>query len=313
MITMLRLPDAWTWDFWFADTGTEYHLFFLYASRALHDPERRHLRASIGHAVSTDLVQWTRLADALVRGDAPAFDDIATWTGSVLRGPDDVWRMFYTGTTIRDGALIQSIGVATSTDLVTWHKHPDNPVLVADPRWYERYGDATWLDDAWRDPWVFADPDGAGWHMLITARTNHGPVAERGVVGHARSEDLLHWKAQPPLSQPGSGFGQLEVLQVEVVDGRAVLLFSCLRDQLSGARLNSDSPGGIWAVTADDVRGPFDVSQAVALTDDRLYAGRLVRDREGQWRLLGFRNRGEDGGFIGELSDPMPVPSLVVK
>ena len=173
---MLRLPDAWTWDFWIADTGAEYHLLFLYASRALHEPDRRHVRASIGHAVSTDLTTWTRVADALVRGDAPAFDDVATWTGSVLRGPDGVWRMFYTGATRRAEALIQSIGVATSTDLVTWHKHPGNPVLTADPRWYERYGDSTWFDEAWRDPWVFPDPGGDGWHMLITARANHGPT-----------------------------------------------------------------------------------------------------------------------------------------
>ncbi len=55
------LPDSWVWDFWFADDGERYHLFFLYASRALHDPDRRHLRASIGHAVSDDLVSWSRV------------------------------------------------------------------------------------------------------------------------------------------------------------------------------------------------------------------------------------------------------------
>ena len=51
------LPGSWVWDFWFADDGEQYHLFFLYASRALHDPDARHYRASIGHAVSTDLVR----------------------------------------------------------------------------------------------------------------------------------------------------------------------------------------------------------------------------------------------------------------
>src|SRR3954451_3264209 len=283
---MLHLPDAWTWDFWVADSGSEYHLFFLYASRALHDPDRRHVRASIGHAVSTDLIRWNRLADARVRAAPPSFDDLATWTGSVLRAPDGTWLMFYTGATQRGGALIQSIGLATSTDLITWHKSPANPVLTADPRWYERSGDSSWVDEAWRDPWVFADPGGDGWHMLITARSNHGPVAERGVIGHARSADLLHWQAGPPLSRPGTGFGQLEVPQVEVVDGRAVLLFSCLRTEVGGQRLRSDHPGGVWAVTAPDVRGPFDTATAVPLSDDRLYAGRLVRTREGHWRLL---------------------------
>ncbi|WP_238451187.1 hypothetical protein [Micromonospora sp. 4G55] len=94
---MLRLPDAWIWDFWFAREGDIHHLFFLRASRALGDPDRRHFRASVGHAVSTDLRHWTQLADALVPADRPAFDDVATWTGSVLPGPDGRWHMFYTG------------------------------------------------------------------------------------------------------------------------------------------------------------------------------------------------------------------------
>src|SRR5439155_2266683 len=83
-LTMLELPDSWTWDFWLADTGAEYHLFFLRASRALLDPDRRHYRASVGHAVSTDLVNWDLLPDALVPSDSPAWDDLATWTGSVV-------------------------------------------------------------------------------------------------------------------------------------------------------------------------------------------------------------------------------------
>ena len=36
---MFSLPEAWVWDFWFVDDGQKYHLFFLYASRALHDPQ----------------------------------------------------------------------------------------------------------------------------------------------------------------------------------------------------------------------------------------------------------------------------------
>ena len=94
---MFRLPEAWVWDFWLVDDGQKYHLFFLYASRALKDPQARHHRASVGHAVSDDLRDWRRVEDALVRSDAPAFDDLATWTGSVVRHPDGTWFMFYTG------------------------------------------------------------------------------------------------------------------------------------------------------------------------------------------------------------------------
>ncbi len=70
--TVLRLPASWTWDFWLAKDQDTYHLFFLKASRALRDPDRRHWRATVGHAVSDDLRTWTEVADALVPSDAPA-------------------------------------------------------------------------------------------------------------------------------------------------------------------------------------------------------------------------------------------------
>ena len=53
---MFDLPEAWVWDFWLVDDQERYHLFFLYASRALKDPDARHYRASVGHAVSDDLI-----------------------------------------------------------------------------------------------------------------------------------------------------------------------------------------------------------------------------------------------------------------
>jgi beta-fructofuranosidase len=299
---MLELPDSWVWDFWLARDGDSYHLFFLYASRALHDPDRRHGRASIGHAMSDDLRNWTRLPDALVRGEAGDFDETATWTGSVVRAPDGRWCMFYTGAR----GPIQTIGLATSDDLITWHKYDGNPVTAADPRWYEKYDGTAWFDEAWRDPWVYPDPDGDGWHMLITARAGHGPADDRGVVGHARSADLFHWEVQPPLSEPGAGFGHLEVFQVEVVDGRVVLLFNCLRGQLASWRKVTGGTGGIWSVVADSPTGPFDISKATPLTDDSLYVGRLVRDVDGSWVLLAFHNEGPHG-FVGSISDPMAV------
>jgi beta-fructofuranosidase len=304
---VLRLADAWTWDFWLARDADVYHLFFLRASRALLDPDRRHWHAGVGHAISTDLRTWTRMADALVPADRPAFDDVSTWTGSVVRGPDGLWRMFYTGAGSAEHGLVQRIGLATSADLSTWRRHPAAPVLHADPRWYERLGDSSWPDEAWRDPWVFPDPGGDGWHMLVTARAATGPVNDRGVIGHARSADLVHWDAQPPLTPPGSGFGHLEVPQVEWVDGHAVLLFSCLRPELAPGRHPAGATGGVWAVRGDSLLGPFDPARAVPVTDHRLYSGRLVRDPADRWVMLAFRNDDGAGGFVGELSDPIPV------
>jgi len=301
------LPDSWVWDFWFADDGDRYHLFFLYASRALHDPEARHYRASIGHAVSDDLTVWTRVDDALVRGDAPAFDDLATWTGSTVRHPDGTWYLFYTGSSLAGGAKnIQRIGYATSDDLLTWHKAP-GPVLAAAAPWYETIDSGAWHDEAFRDPWVFPDPDGDGWHMYVTARSPQGPVDGRGVIGHAWSPDLRTWQLREPVSLPSEhGFGQLEVTQVAVVDGRPVLIFSCLAEHSMPSR--REERGGTWAIAADSVLGPFDVDTATRLTGEDLYVGRLLRRRDdGRWLLFAFRNVGEDGQFVGGVTDPMPV------
>ena len=42
---MLRLPGAWLWDFWLAEEGDRYHLFFLFAPRDLEDERHRVARA----------------------------------------------------------------------------------------------------------------------------------------------------------------------------------------------------------------------------------------------------------------------------
>ncbi len=308
-----ELPDSWVWDFWVVEDAERYHLFFLYASRALHDPELRHHRASIGHAVSADLRSWDRVTDALVRSDPPAFDDLATWTGSVVRHGDGRWLMFYTGATLSsEGANVQSIGCASSADLMTWVKSP-GPLLQADPQWYETFvPNGNWHDEAFRDPWVFPDPAGGGWHMVFTARSAHGPesaprdTVDRGVLGYAWSADLDHWELREPVSAPGSGFGQLEVPQVAQVDGRHVLIFNCLAHDMSPAR-REGTTGGIWAVPIDSPTGPFDVSGAHLLADAQLYVGRLVADRaSGTTVLLAFRNV-EAGQFVGALADPQPV------
>ena len=306
---MFRLPDSWLWDFWLAEDQGVYHLFFLHASRSLHDPDRRHLRAAIGHATSTDLVRWERATDALVHGEPGEFDATATWTGSVIKGPDGTWHMFYTGTTRTPaGPLVQQIGLATSTDLHHWFKVDANPLISADSRWYETLGgEAPWQDEHWRDPFVMADPDGTGWHMLITARANSGPDDDRGVIGHAHSADLLRWEVQPPLSSPGNGFGQLEVFQVANVDGRHVLIFNCLRGEYSADRRATGERGAIWAATGDSPLGPFDIKGATALTDDSFYVGKIIRDPAGNWVMLAFHNSGPAGEFGGRLSDPMLV------
>ena len=90
------------------------------------------------------------------------------------------------------------------------------------------------------------------------------------------------------------------------VDGRHVLIFNCLTQDMSMAR-REETPGGIWAVPIDSPTGPYDVARAHLLADPRLYVGKLVVDRaSGTTQFLAFRNV-EDGEFVGALADPQHV------
>jgi beta-fructofuranosidase len=122
--------------------------------------------------------------------------------------------MFYTGVSVEGDAVVQRAGAATSEDLIRWRKHPKNPLIEADPRYYEQRDEgAVGYERMWRDPWVFKHRQTGDYHALITARTIEGPSDGRGVIGHARSSDLVRWETLPPLTEPGH-FYALEVPQL---------------------------------------------------------------------------------------------------
>ncbi len=300
---MLKLVDSWVWDSWYVFDGSRHHAFYLKASRALKNPQRRHRHPYIGHAVSNDLTNWEVLPDAVAISDAPAWDSWTTWTGSVARDENGLWWMFYTGTSREDGGDIQRVGAATSKDLITWDKVP-GPLTEADPTWYEQLDYQLWHDQAWRDPWVFKH-DGT-WHMIVTARGLDGEKYGRGVAGHAISEDLRNWKVLPPLTSTSSGFGQMEVIQISEIDGIPTILWCCGPGELTEERRSKYPHGGMFATTGPSILGPFDPNQAVWFPHETLYAARAV-EHNGDWFLLGFIGGPDDDGFGGYLSDPIPV------
>lgn len=302
-----NLNEYWVWDFWLADDGDQYHLYYLHAPKSLGNPDLRHRNARIGHATSPDLRQWSNHGQVFDAGVPGSFDGSATWTGSVVRGPDGLWRMFYTGSRFLSpdsNANIETIGVATSPDLFTWTKH-EGPLCVADPGLYETLGTSSWPEEAWRDPWVFWRQDDQLWHMLITARGKTGTEPDRGVMAHATSPDLAKWTVQAPLSQAGAGFAHLEVFQVVKLGGRNHLVFCCDTAKLVGPR--AGQVGGVWSLPVGEMPGEVDFQQARLLVDEQLYAGRIAIDRAGAPWLLAFNNTSADGAFMGGISDPLAI------
>jgi beta-fructofuranosidase len=248
------------------------------------------------------------LPTALATGPPGAFDDLATWTGSVLEAGGR-WHMFYSGISTREGGRVQRVGLASSDDLLTWERQP--LLLEADPRWYETGREHPRGEETWRDPWVFRDPDGGRFHMVVCARVGHGPVDARGVLGHAWSDDLSSWEVGPPLSAPGE-FNQLEVPQVVHLGGAWRAVFSAWWSDHSAARLTRPgvtAEGGTHYLVAPGPFGPYVLDRDAFLLGDpqvSYYAGRVVCHR-GAWWLLAWRHADGQGRFFGELSDPMAL------
>jgi beta-fructofuranosidase len=308
----LRLPDKWLWDFWLVQDGPDYHVFYLQAPSSLDRAELRHFHPSIGHAVSQDLRRWEVLPDALAPNPSAAWDDYTTWTGSVLRH-EGVWFMFYTGTSRADEGLVQRIGLATSTDLVSWTRYGEHPRLCCDDGgWYERLDRARWRDEAWRDPWVFRDEARGDFHAYFTARSRFGPEDGRSVIGHARSDDLLDWELLPPVTEPGD-FAEMEIPQLVEIGGRHYLFFSTLAEAHSAARrrrVAGPALSGTHYLVADGPFGPFSPLTDEFLVGDELgsvYGGKVIRDGDGAWSMLLWRWLAPDGSFLGDLTDPVPL------
>lgn len=306
---VLRLEDKWVWDFWFAQDGADYHIFYLQAPRNLEYEPQRHWHVSVGHALSKDLLNWQIMPDALGPsvGNVDAFDNFTTWTGSIIQYQEE-WFMFYTGGSKADQGLIQRIGLAKSSDLIDWQKHPDNPLIETDPRWYEILDLENWHEQAWRDPWVFWHE--GMFHALITARANYGPIESRGVIAHAQSSDLIQWEVLPPLTEPRD-FGHMEVPQLIFINDGYYLLFSCASEMLSqqGKNRFGDITGSYY-LFGEAMLGPYRYIDDQPFLGDMsggFYSAKIITGPDDKLYMLTFRNFDGSGEFIGEITDPLPV------
>jgi len=310
---VLALENKWVWDSWYVRDGGLWHCFFLQADKSIGDPELRHWNVSYGHATSCDLINWRYLGTCFKPNTKPAWDDYTTWTGSVVRGDDDRWHLFYTGTSRVGGGKHQKLGHAVSDDLHNWQRVGNGLILDRDAR-YEEYEAGRWHDRAFRDPWVIRNPEG-GWLLYFTARSaGGGNSLESGAIGIAISDDLYDWSLQDPVFT--GGFGELEVPQVFEWEGTWYCLFCTARrfwsDEAKSV-VGEPARTGTHYLIGEGPRGPWRIAPGPMLDGDhpgQRYAARIVDTPEGK-KLLGFLNKDPNTGtFPGVITVPVDVERL---
>jgi len=241
------------------------HLFYLSSPSGTTDyPER--VRTTWQHAETSDFVNWEELRPALEPGAEGAFDGGGIWTGSVVE-KDETYYLFYTGHHV-GAANPQTICLATSSDLVHFSRHEDNPLVLPTPGFEA-------ID--WRDPYVFYNDEEKCWWMLIAARLDAGPKWRRGCIVLATSQDLVRWTVEPePFYTPSTTLCP-ECPEMWKMDGRWYLIFSRF----------SEDVGTVYRV-AEKPRGPFKVPDNEALGGRRWYAAKSAPQADGTRVFFGW-------------------------
>jgi len=259
-------------DPWFFTKGNATHCIHMQQYDPDRPEDKRQFR-SLGHAVSEDLVTWRRLPTPLRSNDAPSYDDQRMHTGDVIE-QDGVFYLFYTGTGTRDlvdgtlkesGRGIQSISLATSIDGIHWEKHPNNPLLVPDPRYYntqEKLPESqchAWPIADFRDFHVVADPEGNGYWGFVAARVPGKIGAETSAVALCHSHDLIHLEQHPPCFVAKSLYNVVEVPDVFFLNGKwyMLLLTGCGYGQRHVSLYDRDLRAATIYAVADQIQGPY--------------------------------------------------------
>ena len=293
---MLYHPkNKYVWDAWYLPVGEKIHVFHLQIAPPFHFSNFE----PMAHAVSTNLLDWQGMPDILTPGDeCPPKENRQCWTGCALWHDNRCW-LFYTmrGTESKFGDNGQAIGLATSEDSITFTRHPNNPVIAPDGKYYADENEPGAVAVDFRDAVILPAPQG-GWLAYFAAQTPQTADApSRSVIGAAKSKDLTHWVLLPPVFT-AKRQAVVEVPDVFFMDGKWYLTcltglgylhsFSCLTEP-------DNFYGTIYAV-ADSPFGPF-----VELEDNTLIGKRT------QAMPLSIRSFVYNGERLGMYTDRQRV------
>lgn len=307
-------PGKFLWDAWFLKVANYYHLFHLQADRTHEPDERHHNQVSIGHAVSSNLSDWTPLPPALEPGEPGEWDDLSLWTGCVFATGQQFY-LFYTART-RTQFWIQRLGLATSVDLVHWTKFSQNPILEADNRHYDMKNEKNALGvvPAFRDPFIFEYFNPATkkkvFYLVFCGRAKDQPPEYNGCLGVAVSKNLIDWRLLPPLLAPAR-YDEMEVPQLLFHRNQYYLFFTTYAKNYSPIWQKQVSPAtGLHCYVSDQLLGPYEPWHGHGVVSDnpQLMGLRLIEPvSETEYLACGWLNTDADGNFIGRLASPINI------
>lgn len=311
MMKKQNLQGKSLWDSWLIKEKGIYHIFFLQAEPSTNNEQRDNGFISIGHAVSKDLINWEKRTDALGPGKKGEWDSLNLWSGSVIK-KDNQFYMFYTGRSKdKNSKIFQKIGLATSDNLNHWQKYNQNPILEA-KKYYYINGQKNKLGnvDAWRDPYVFFDPQTKKYYLTITAREKNDKTEYDGCVGLAQSDDLFSWKILPPIFSPGI-FDEIETTQVIYLNKYYYLFFSAHKKNYKPSYAQKyGAYGGLHCYYSKNFFGgykPINQTGIVLNNEKEMYDVRLIYDKRNVFYALGWLNKTKEQKFVGKLSQPFKI------
>jgi beta-fructofuranosidase len=229
-----------------------------------------------GHARSKDLVNWVQMPPALWPSRSAGEDHI--YSGSIFPRADGTPMAFYTSIGGRDPE--QWGAVATSPDLKTWRKAPQNPLVSNANHGSDKVAE-------WRDPFLFKQ-DGVTYMLTGGGLNDHGVV----LMYQAANPGLTAWKYLGPIFQhPDDQIHNIECPNIALIDGKWMLLTSTY--------------GKVESFVGQlDIANRRFITEKRGVLADGSYASQLMRNADGDVVYYGWMHTEEGAGWNGYVTLP---------
>ncbi len=191
----------------------------------------------IGHATSSDLVNWTRHQPALVSDAGLAHEERGVFAPYVIK-KGDIYVMLYSSHNMKKA---QYICMATSKDLFNWNRYEQNPVIIPKQEY------AFWEESkacSCRDPHIFEEDE--GYFVYWVADMNKD--SEVSCITLSTSGDLINFVEKGPVLEKRHSFDEAFTMKTEspCVIKRHGLYYLFFRHGDGTKYCISDNPGDFY-------------------------------------------------------------------